>query len=119
MSQKIGTKNINEIFLFFRMLHGDSKSQNSDYGSFCNTPNETFGPGGSGGGGGPSSGPGGTFHQSSVGDHHRGHQRNDSEIQIGNVSSHFPGLRFAKLDLYESELVPRLNPFPNPDMRLL
>ena len=25
------------------MLPGDSKSQNSDYGSFCNTPSDTFG----------------------------------------------------------------------------
>jgi hypothetical protein len=69
------------------MLHGDSKSQNSDYGSFCNTPSDTFG---AVGGVGPSSGPGGGAYQqpTSGGDqHHRGHQRNDSEIQIGNVSS--------------------------------
>lgn len=26
-----------------RMLPGDAKSQNSDYGSFCNTPSDTFG----------------------------------------------------------------------------
>ncbi len=65
------------------MLNGDSKSQNSDYGSFCNTPCDTFAPAG-----GPTSGPGGSFQTPASGDqHHRGHQRNDSEIQIGNVSS--------------------------------
>ena len=83
------------------MLQGDSKSQNSDYGSFCNTPSETFGAVGgstSGGAAGQSSpyhrqmsaagngGSGGSVGGGGGDAHHRGHQRNDSEIQMGNVS---------------------------------
>ena len=37
--KKISTK----FSVIFRMLPGDSKSQNSDYGSFCHTPSDTFG----------------------------------------------------------------------------
>jgi len=81
------------------MLHGDSKSQNSDYGSFCNTPCDNFVPGPSTsavGHAGPFQAPSAVGHTgpfqapSSAGDHHhRGHQRNDSEIQCGNVSPQF------------------------------
>ena len=82
MSDLIGGLLFHKFFYRFRMLHGDSKSQNSDYGSFCNTPCDTFTPVG-----GSTSGPGGSFQTPASSDQqHRGHQRNDSEIQIGNVS---------------------------------
>ena len=32
-----------KLSFFYRMLPSDAKSQNSDYGSFCHTPSDTFG----------------------------------------------------------------------------